>query len=487
MAKFNPEIRDEPGQNYTSQGSRIIQPSESTSLATAIKGFGTGVEALLGMGQSIVRNNIKKDVYAEYDYQLATQGVDTYVEAYPGVPKTVPMTPDQIRKGSGIQTGPLDITPGAAKTEGPPITTVPGLDPKPGTPLAAGLPGPDLNPFRFELERIHAARGAGRLSDTYYYTALERMVKVVRARYPGFREDVDEIVKQVTGITPANALRQAIENDLAAAAKKQETKAEETAKFIRSHQQYLTPDEYTGKTPQEQMQIIQQRQAAEKNVELQQKQINLSQDSEKIKQSAAARAFQSTLETTLGASVEKARELISKLATQTASGKPLTEEQIRDVRAAFAKIKLDQKTAIDRIADKQGDDGTPSFATMIGDQTKVDNIKKAHMSQIDAMEQYLIDGNFGAFNNYANALQTNKSLSEYKLVTMDNWTQTLAAVERAFGKDAVSIFLTQTDPKTGKQNFPRLMDTFGKMLLMEGAVKGSNGEPLAATIERKVK
>lgn len=72
----------------------------------------------------------------------------------------------------------------------------------------------EMNHLGPQVERMTQAYKAGKLSNRYYYARLESLVRSARARYPGYREYIDGKVAEITGVTPANALRSAILQDI---------------------------------------------------------------------------------------------------------------------------------------------------------------------------------------------------------------------------------------------------------------------------------
>lgn len=60
------------------------------------------------------------------------------------------------------------------------------------------------------LEGLKAQYEAGRSTERHYFARLNSMVRQLRGKYPGYREQIDNIVADVTGTRPANQLQQAL-------------------------------------------------------------------------------------------------------------------------------------------------------------------------------------------------------------------------------------------------------------------------------------
>lgn len=84
-------------------------------------------------------------------------------------------------------------------------------------PEITGTPQPLPANATIELDRVNRMNEAykqGTMSDSYYNSQLVAVTKELRARYPGYRDEVDAAVSQITGVQPANALRKSLLSDL---------------------------------------------------------------------------------------------------------------------------------------------------------------------------------------------------------------------------------------------------------------------------------
>lgn len=59
-------------------------------------------------------------------------------------------------------------------------------------------------------ERLKRAYNEGKIKDSTYWARLNTETKALRARFPGFEEEIDRAMAQVTGAIPANRLRSAL-------------------------------------------------------------------------------------------------------------------------------------------------------------------------------------------------------------------------------------------------------------------------------------
>lgn len=155
-----------------------------------------------------------------------------------------------------------------------------------GGPMSGNKP-PNAGEIENQLKRFQTARNQGKLTDTNYYGQLESLVRSVKSRYPGFERDIDQMVHRTTGITPANALREAIQRDLdaTAAASKSQSSKEET--FVNNNLKWLseqTLDDYrNGKLPFSGIQeIVRRNESYEADINRTKAELNLKQEQRKV-------------------------------------------------------------------------------------------------------------------------------------------------------------------------------------------------------------
>lgn len=93
------------------------------------------------------------------------------------------------------------------------------------------------------LQKLQAARTQGKISDEYYYQRLSNTMKGLRARFPGYEKEVDQIFSRVTGTNPANAFRDALIQQINAANASAQQGADWKQKQVWENAKYLTPNQ----------------------------------------------------------------------------------------------------------------------------------------------------------------------------------------------------------------------------------------------------
>lgn len=72
----------------------------------------------------------------------------------------------------------------------------------------------------------------GNAKESTYWGALDASARQLRARYPGYRDHIDDVMKEFTGQNPANALLRELRQETAAAASKVDSEAKRQQAFI---------------------------------------------------------------------------------------------------------------------------------------------------------------------------------------------------------------------------------------------------------------
>jgi hypothetical protein len=183
MAAFAKELQDQ-GQSFTGYSKGGIP---NRAFEALFEGVGQAVQGTAHALDQNVQSNIREDVY---------QGVDAANDAI------------------GVDSGAIV---GDAKLGGP----------SPSQPLPN-----EISEAKIVLDRISNARNSGALKESHYWGKLETMVKGLRQRYPGYREQIDNIVSDVTGTTPANALRASLLNEMDAESRGMEDSKKYERTFI---------------------------------------------------------------------------------------------------------------------------------------------------------------------------------------------------------------------------------------------------------------
>lgn len=180
MAIFNPQLPDVNPPEWTNISRPISDVKADTSKAIAIQGAAEVLDSGVKAADTLTKQSIKTDVY---------EGVDKLRDAYT----------DSLKTMRNMQIASTDPQQSLLPDGGTGGDTPPGLQ--------NGLD---------RVKQIGAAlaQNGGKINDTLYTGALNSMAKQLRNSYPGYRDYIDDQIKSVSGVDPANAFMRNLLEDV---------------------------------------------------------------------------------------------------------------------------------------------------------------------------------------------------------------------------------------------------------------------------------
>lgn len=362
-----------------------------------------------------------------------------------------------------------------------------------GNPLDAnarmlGSPGqadsPPLPPQADNMinraERMTRAVRQGSLGNTEYSAGLEAIVRQLRAEYPGSRDEIDQKISQITGQTPANALRASMLRDQITAERASRSQASFEQNYHKLNDKYA-PDLADAPFAVFRHAVI-QAQAQEHQVTMATASLNLD---EKIGQSKGIQAAKvltqsSTIDT--DQIITRFGTGIQKLADQK---EPLTNKQIEEARPQMNILRaevdkrfeqrLDQPVDFDPAHPEMRGHG-PTLRSIINDPNKVAAMKTANRAQVDDLEARMTNGEWGNFNFNANSAKASVAAADSGLMRNEHLA-ILASVQTRFGPNVANLVVG--DNENGTAVLPLLQKTILQAGKLQLATKG--GDDLSAT------
>jgi len=201
MAVFNPQVQPTNDPNWTNVSRPISDVTPDKSAAIAISGSAELLDSGVKIADTLTKQSIKQDVYS---------GVDKLRDAYT----------DSLKDLRNAQIASTDTTLLPSKDNGdgggdnPPVGLQNGLD-------------------RVKQIGVAIAQNGGKINDTLYTGALNSMAKQLRSSYPGYRDYIDEQIKSVSGMDPANAFMKNLMEDINRNAENNKTEVNATRAMLR--------------------------------------------------------------------------------------------------------------------------------------------------------------------------------------------------------------------------------------------------------------
>lgn len=328
------------------------------------------------------------------------------------------------------------------------VRTLFGVDA--ATEASAQTP-PELDNAKGDLSRLQAAYESGALKASHYYGRLNVITKQLKNRYPGYEQQVDSIIDNITGVNPANSLvsslraeAEAEANAKSAAQSKFETWTLQNQEYIeRARPGYFQMSEEIKPTPEQVMNDVAQLKAQDYDIqrqvselELMAKEKTLSDDtlvdgarnvSSMISQQIVAGSL-----SVLGPNYQKAQQMLSEAAKNPAS---FTPQQKEELQMTLAQLQLNATNEIQSTL-SQG-----VFATL--DPTVRSDLVKDAMTPIVAMIDALNNEDYGLIGATAAMVEAQKSAAARELVELDPTISMIMAVKQELGPEAFSIWLSE--------------------------------------------
>lgn len=479
MAVLNPQIPDTNDPNYLGWSKAISDPKPDLSSASVIEGISTGIDATAKGLDFIFKDTAKNEAY-DRSREIMDQYTDKLQQA-----KTA------ITTGNGTPTG--NITNRQAVYDAPSdIMSAP--DEVSG---AKKLPG-EIQNLPQTLETLDSARKNGKLSATAYDGRLEAMLKDLRAKYPGYREEIDKESERVTGRNAANQQIISLLGDINSFVdqKKELDKAVRT-EIINGHHlgipgmDVIMQKYQSGQlgSPEQAMAKVMSVTGPARTLELQLKlkkmareerqgvdtdvQRDTEDEANKAAQGQVYNYFNSLHLNQGSPTVAQGMDII-KRANAGEPGYTLSEVQTDAMGKAIMTQKAFAEKSLNDYFDTVGRDGR-SIRAILG-ATKVEQIKKAHLDNFDLVKDLIYNKEYGRAYSTMNTLRamgnedvktlvTDKDLGEtirmskaFKASGLDDKTEQLFQGElgkglqtkfNEFYKNKSSKFVLQPDSPAG--------------------------------------
>jgi hypothetical protein len=380
MASFQPPPQKTPDPSYVGQSqapSMREAQMANKGFETLFSGLGDVVTGAAKTADNEITDNIKTDVYGKVDPIRDSQGVAL------------------AAANADVGGKPLQLASASLSDNKP--------------PNAQGVTD--------NISKLTEAWKQGKFSDTDYYARLEAATRQVRARYPGYREDVDQMIQQVTGVTPANALRKSIESDLATAQSTADQAKNKEQTFYNSNQQYLQPDFYqkaANGNPysylETQAYVAKQKQD-DQTITAERSRISLAKDRNELNagdaESTAMKELNMKTQKLMNDGTQAAGGLgglQAKIVALAGKGTNISPQEQQQLAASFTQLEMAHRNMIDNTLNQPFGKNGESYASIIGPE-KTKKLRDNALEQMAGVKQMLTDQNFGALFMNQNAMK----------------------------------------------------------------------------------
>lgn len=339
-----------------------------------------------------------------------------------------------------------------------------GVDAVADTQAPVGVgPTPDgLRRAYREIEGLTAAVQAGRLKESHYWGRLDSVARQLRHKYPGYREQIDQVISNLTGANPANAVRRALFNEAEEAARLANTEA----------QQFLTKEHQAAKdgllggdywvlkeqgkitTLEDLTRYVAPRAYAKAmvtahktNLEVAAAENRMNKENRNTSYAQSLHhLFSTTLSPLLTKDYPKLLADIENYARNLEQGNIPSPQDRNILVGQLQELEVSMRTAIENHRLSKGNDGSePSWAELFAADTDYANIEEQFMRRFSVLKDALEKGDVALLKASAAFLEAGKTAEGIRLFSEYPKLRTIDAVRSMVG-DAVMghIYMKQS-------------------------------------------
>lgn len=303
------------------------------------------------------------------------------------------------------------------------------------------------------LERLQAAVASGSLRESHYYARLDAMTRQLRARYPGYRDEVDAMVSKVTGVQTANALRRTMWNEWQASGSAKQDSREKLIEKMASdgtlpagYQNMDYPTLLERHAGINADRAITQDEKAKLELDATRGTSNQRQASQ-VAASEGSRIIGNILESGIDVASggRGAIGLIQDLQNKQAKGQTLTPDESAQLSASIAQLQMRVETEADAYLNKPFDsDPTKNMLSVMGpDEAR--KWKEGLVAQVKQFERYVTDDKIGLLAANANLNKYRRDSNIVEITKKYPVYAVMEAVRQIGGEVAVNQMLSQVD------------------------------------------
>lgn len=407
--------------------------------------------------------------------------------------------PVQDQHGSSLQ--PSDVQPiagtgakGRARLQSsqqqnlfgsPETSALPYNDPmNANAELPAEIARPLPASAQIELDRVSRMNTAyqnGTMSDSYYNAQLVSTTKELRARFPGFRDEVDAAVSQITGVQPANALRKSLLSDLNANAAARATGASDFEKQLTKNATSITeivPDFFANRTNYagKETSILQQAyqldaERARVTANTQRLTLDKSNVAMTMTDVAATEVRAGLARVNNWVDPQDGKTINQKLNELSKSGGG-TPEQLAGITNTLENMKRQLTQGINAaFTDPTRGAGGKTLAAIGGRENSKAALEQA-LEPIDAMIAQVKTGNVSMLKVVTDRLDLSKSAEAQRQIDSNPAVKYISGLDKAGGQVLTGYVLQ------GTQLLPAFQKAITEDKILQTAVSGKNGTPV---------
>lgn len=312
------------------------------------------------------------------------------------------------------------------------------------------------------LDRLQSAYQQGALRESHYWARLNSMVRQLRQKYPGYREEIDQMVSGVTGAKPANALRNALFNEWAASASGENSMADLEDWAIKNGHlpadYYARQEQGTPYTHTELKSYVARRNATE--VDRAARRAALAEEMEHgtLNEQTALRTFRietiqyantimTDVNSVIGNNFSVITQRVEEARRAVERGEPIAQQSLETIRGQIIDLRTSMQQKLHAFFTEPLRDGDPnsSYAAYV-DPKKAEEVIQQALRPMLLMEDALVNENWGLLKSVTASVEARKLDAEREIIDGIPLLPTLNAAKDLIGPEAMDLLLS-TSPE----------------------------------------
>ena len=307
------------------------------------------------------------------------------------------------------------------------------------------------------LELAREAWQQGKLRESNYHSRLSAVMREMRARFPGYDDQIDQIATRIVGENPDHALRKALMREAADDQHKMDQATRDREHFINANIGHLTALGIDGaaarRMPFEQFRnIVDNAKGLETRMSMRSSQLALEDKEGAYIQNQAKRSLADWgNEVSRLVVTAKMKELgfntwaeFQKFAVEvTSRPNPPSDKEKDKIIAAFQSMRSAVDLSWQEVTSKRLDPYNEKSKTYLSilDSATLEDIKKKSTVFLDTFEKNFMSGNYGALTGAAARLESEMAGVKYKIFSSDPANKYYSGMVSLMGQEVGGMIL----------------------------------------------
>jgi hypothetical protein len=319
------------------------------------------------------------------------------------------------------------------------------------------VPPAELEMAFTQVEGVQAGYKAGRIKESHYWARLESVTRQMKARFPGYKDEIDTKIGQLSGRTPANALRDELRQEALAADKVKDRKQQivERSMFDGSYIQAFGDKDPATMSAEEILKGVGVVHAQRALVDAETAGIALDDKKKNVKKDEALdigkrhsmllwnRTFKPTTHAAGG--MDPFIKALDAAKADIDSGGVLDENEQQDLLVKLNTFERNAIASFENWANSDFSEDTPgqSWRSVINDEEKMKELRQPFMDTVAQYKQAIIDKDVGFIGLNAKYIEASETSIGARLVKQSDAARLYAGIKGIMGETGASLMLTK--------------------------------------------